>query len=97
MVLSRPADRKVFGGDACVIGRVYYDQFDKNQVGVIVRWPDDLDLGHARKRRQKVVTEEHPGSPRKASSGEVGVNHSGVEEEVEEEGGSVRTVPWLRG
>lgn len=44
----------------------------------------------------KVTTEEHPGSPRVASSGEVGVNPSGVEEEAEkeeEEEGSARTVP----
>lgn len=59
--------------------------FDKNRVGVIVRWPDDLDLRHARNRREKVATEKHPGSRREASSGEVGVNHSGVEEEAEEE------------
>lgn len=38
-----------------------------------------------------MATEEHPGSLRE-SSGEVGVNHSGVEEEAEEEG-SARTVP----
>lgn len=100
MVISRLANRKVFGGDACVISPVYFYQFDKNRVGVIVRWPDDLDLRHARNRLEKVATEKHPGSRREASSGEVGVNHSGVEEEAEEEEeeeGSARTVPWLRG
>lgn len=38
MVISRPPEREMFGGDVVVISRVYYDyQFDKNRVSVIVR------------------------------------------------------------
>lgn len=35
-VISRPAGRTAFGGDACVSTPEYYYQFDENRAGVIV-------------------------------------------------------------